>query len=380
MASVMVVIGTRPEAIKLLPVVSALREAGVPTRICATAQHRELLDRVLGPERIVPDIDLAVMRPNQTLTDLTGSMLIALGRTFAAEQPERVVVQGDTATAFAAAQAAYLSSIPVAHVEAGLRSGNLANPYPEEGNRRAIAALADLHFAPTTAAAQALLGEGASAASVHLVGNTVVDALLAAQRHLARHGQPAEIGPLLARAEGRRLILVTCHRRENIELLDGIIQAVAVLAARPDVLVVLPMHPNPAVRGPVTRALSGKPGIALIEALDFLPFVALLSAAHFVLTDSGGIQEEAPVLGVPVLVMRQTTERPEGIEAGTALLVGTDPNEIVRQATRLLDNPLAHGRMARKHSPYGDGRAAERIAHIIAARHGYAAAPAAQLA
>lgn len=376
----MVVVGTRPEAIKLLPVVSALRAAGVPTRVCATAQHRELLDRVLGPECMTPDIDLNLMRPNQRLTDLAGEMLLALGRTFEAERPDRVIIQGDTATALAGAQAAYFSSIPVAHVEAGLRSGDLANPHPEEGNRRAIAAFADLHFAPTRAAARALMSEGIPAASVHMAGNTVVDSLLAAQQHLAVHGPRPEITSLLAGLEGRRLVIVTCHRRENIDRLGHILSAITTIGSRPDVLVVIPMHPNSAVRAPIIAALAGRPGVALIEPLDFLPFVTLLSAAHFVLTDSGGVQEEAPVLGVPVLVMRNTTERPEGVDAGTAVLVGTDPGEIVRQATRLLDNPFAHARMARKHSPYGDGRAAGRIAHVIAVRHGYAGAAAKLLA
>jgi UDP-N-acetylglucosamine 2-epimerase (non-hydrolysing) len=371
MAGIMVVFGTRPEAIKLLPVIDALRSRGVPMRICVTAQHRELLDQALG-EDIRPDVDLDLMRPGQSVGRLTGRMIAALDRVFAAEAPERVIVQGDTATAVAAAQAAYYRGIPVAHVEAGLRTGNPLAPHPEEGNRRMIAAIADLHFAPTAAAAQALRKEGIPATGIFLTGNTVVDALLAMRARLA--SEPALAGPALPVLEhcgGRRLLLVTCHRRESFGAAREIAAALRALAGRPDVLIALPLHPNPAIRGPLQRELTGAPNIMLLDPLGFAPFVALLSAAHIVLTDSGGVQEEAPVLGVPVLVLRDRTERPEGVAAGTARLVGTRAQRIVAEACRLLDNPAAHARMARAHSPYGDGQAAERIADIIAAAHGY---------
>ncbi|GAO39033.1 UDP-N-acetylglucosamine 2-epimerase [Sphingomonas changbaiensis NBRC 104936] len=374
MAGILVVFGTRPEAIKLAPVVAALRSRGIPTRICVTAQHRELLDRALG-SGLTPDIDLNLMRPGQSLAVLTGRMVAALDRVFAAEQPERVIVQGDTATALAAAQAAYFRAIPIAHVEAGLRTGDLDAPHPEEGNRRMIGAVADMHFAPTAAAAAALRNEGIAAERIHLTGNTVVDALHAVRARLRR--APVLAGPardLLDRCAGRRLILVTCHRRESFGAAPEIAAAIRALATRPDVLVALPLHPNPAIRHPLENALRDTPNVALLDPLDFAPFVSLLSAAYLVLTDSGGVQEEAPVLGTPVLVMRDVTERPEGVAAGTARLVGTRAQRIVSEACLLLDNPAAHARMARAHSPYGDGRAADRIVEIIAKTHDYGAA------
>ena len=376
MGGIMVVLGTRPEAIKLIPVIAALRRRGVPTRICATAQHRELLDQVLISERLTPDIDLDLMRPGQTLADLTATLIRGLGQTFASERPDRVVVQGDTATAFAAAHAAFLCHIPVAHVEAGLRTGDLANPHPEEGYRAMIARIADLHFAPTARAAENLLGEGICRTAIHITGNPVADALHAVLGKLEHHaGCLGPVRPLLKREAGKHLIVVTCHRRENHNRLDGIIEAVRRLAARPDVLIALPLHPHPDVRKRVERQLQHVRNVALLPALDFLPFVGLLSAARLVLTDSGGVQEEAPMLGVPVLVLREATERPEGLEAGTAILVGTDPGRIVTEATRLLDHPLAHARMARRHNPYGDARCGERIAAILAESLGRARLP-----
>jgi UDP-N-acetylglucosamine 2-epimerase (non-hydrolysing) len=367
MAGMMVVFGTRPEAIKLVPVVRALRARGTLTRICITGQHRDLLDRVLGDERIEVDFDLDLMRPGATLAQLTGRMIAALGDVFARERPDRVIVQGDTATALAAAQAAYLTGIPVAHVEAGLRTGDLANPHPEEGNRRMIAALADLHFAPTRTAAEALLTEGADPGSVHVTGNTAVDALASVRARLRLDPAIAQpIAPLLTQVGGKKLVVVTCHRRESFgPALSRVLQAVRTLAAREDVVIAFVLHPNPVVRQPVQAALTAISNVVLLEPLDFAPFVALLSAAHMILTDSGGVQEEAPVLGLPVLLLRDHTERPEGVEAGTTLLVGTHSERIVEQATRLLDNPLAHTRMARKHSPYGNGRAASRISAIL---------------
>jgi UDP-N-acetylglucosamine 2-epimerase (non-hydrolysing) len=373
MAGIMVVFGTRPEAIKLMPVIEALRRRGVPTRVCVTGQHRELLDGALSAEDLLPDIDLDLMRPDQPVGKLTGRMIVALDRVFASERPDRVVVQGDTATAVAAAQAAYYRGIPVAHVEAGLRTGNLLAPCPEEGNRRMIAAIADVHFAPTPGAAQALRDESVPPDSIFLTGNTVVDALVAMQRRLTRDATLAgPVRSVLDERGDRRLLVVTCHRRESFGATREIAAALRAIAGRSDVLVALPLHPNPAIRRPLTHALEGTPNIRLLEPLGFAPFVALLSAAHIILTDSGGVQEEAPVLGVPVLVLRDATERSEGVAAGTARLVGTRAQRIVRETCRLLDNPAAHVRMARPHSPYGDGRAAERIADIIASAHDFA--------
>jgi UDP-N-acetylglucosamine 2-epimerase (non-hydrolysing) len=373
MAGVLIVLGTRPESIKLAPVIAALRNCNVPTRICATAQHRELLDRALGPE-LMPDVDLNLMRHGCSLTALTARMTATLDRIFAAEDPNRVVVQGDTATALAAAQAAYFRGIPVAHVEAGLRTGDLGAPHPEEGNRRMIGAIADLHFAPTAGAAAALRREGVSARRIHITGNTDVDALHDIRARLGRDPELAGAArEVIDRCAGKRLILVTCHRRESFAAAPEIAAAIRALANRPDVMIALPLHPNPAIRRPLEKALRGQANVELLEPLGFAPFVSLLAAAHFVLTDSGGVQEEAPVLGTPVLVMRDVTERPEGVAAGTARLVGTRAQRIVSEACLLLDNPAAHARMARVHSPYGDGRAAERIADIIARAHGYGA-------
>jgi UDP-N-acetylglucosamine 2-epimerase (non-hydrolysing) len=362
----MVVFGTRPEAIKLLPVIAALRARHLPTCICVTAQHRHLLDGVLAGQRLTPDIDLDLMVPGQSLPDMAGRMISALGQVFATEAPDRVIVQGDTATAAAAAYAAFLSRTPVAHVEAGLRTGT-SEPFPEEGNRRVIAAVADMHFAPTKRAAAALLDEGVPSERIFVTGNTVVDALIAARTRLAAgETLPDEIVSIFQRAEGKRLVIVTCHRRENISRVGNIIAAVRELACRDDILIVLPAHPNPAFRSSLFQALDTEPNVVLTEPLEFLPFVALLSRAYLVLTDSGGVQEEAPVLGVPALILRQVTERQECVDAGTARLVGTNPVEIVQEVNRLLDHPLAHAHMARKHSPYGEGHASDRIADLLA--------------
>ncbi len=365
----LVVLGTRPEAIKLIPVIHALRAlAHVRTRICVTGQHRDLLDPMMRDAGIAPDIDLDLMTPGQSLDVLTGRLILALGAVFDAEQPDRVIVQGDTATAMAASLTAYYRRIPVAHVEAGLRSGDLNHPWPEEVNRRVISLVADMHFAPTQGAADALIGEGICRSTVHVTGNTVVDALLDMQARLGK--APILLSPitvLKARFANRRIIAVTTHRRENLG--DGMTQiamALHAIAAREDVAIIFPVHPNPLVRGPMERALSGLANVALVDPLDYPDFVALLEACHVVLTDSGGIQEEAPAFGKPVLVMRETTERPEGVAAGTARLVGTDPARIVTELTQLLDDEAAYGAMARAHSPYGDGQAAPRIAQIVA--------------
>lgn len=373
MTGILVALGTRPEAIKLLPVIEALRRRGVPTRVCLTGQHRDLLDRALGDKALQPDINLNLMQPGQSVGELTGRMMAALDQILADNPPERVLVQGDTATALSAAQAAFFRAIPVGHVEAGLRTRDLYAPHPEEGNRRMIAAIADMHFAPTPRAAGALRSEGITSSSIYLTGNTVVDALLAMRARLAR--EPDLAGPardILSERGSRHLLVVTCHRRESFDAAPEIAAALRALAARPDVLIALPLHPNPAIRRPLLQALADVPNVRLLEPLGFAPFVALLSVARLVLTDSGGVQEEAPVLGVPALVLRDATERPEGVEAGTARLVGTRRQRIIAEVCRLLDHPDAHARMARAHSPYGDGRAAERIANIIASAHGYA--------
>jgi len=366
---VMIVFGTRPEAIKMAPVAHALRElAAIETRICVTAQHRALLDRVLDGAGLTPDIDLDLMQPKQTLDDLTARLILALGAVLDVERPDRVLVHGDTLTAMVASLAAHYRKIPVGHVEAGLRSGDIYQPWPEEANRRMIACIADLHFAPTHGAAAALRAEGRAGATIHMTGNTVVDALLAMRARL-RDGvaSAGAIGPVIAGFAGRRILAVTCHRRENMAGgMARIAGALRDLAARPDVALILPLHPNPQVRMVMEAGLAGLPNVALVEPLDYPDFVALLDACHLVLTDSGGVQEEAPSLGKPVLVLRETTERPEGIAAGTARLVGTDRARIVAETAALLDDRAAYEAMARAHSPFGDGQAAGRIAGIIA--------------
>ncbi len=365
------VFGTRPEAIKMFPVVHRLRErAGVDARVIVTAQHRGLLDQVLDMAGIVPDLDLDIMMPDQTLDGLTARLIVALGEAFDAERPDRVVVHGDTLTTMVASLAAYYRKIPVAHVEAGLRSGDIHHPWPEEVNRRVVACIADMNFAPTKAAAEALLREGRAPSSIHVTGNTVIDALLATRARIAeRPALASGLDALAARFAGRRIIAVTSHRRENFGGgMENIAGAVADIAARPDVAVIFPVHPNPNVRSVMDAALAGLANVAMIDPLDYPHFVRLLDMSHLVLTDSGGVQEEAPSLGKPVLVMRETTERPEGVAAGTARLVGTDRTRIVVEAGRLLDDEAAYQAMARAHNPFGDGMAAERIADIIAGR------------
>jgi UDP-N-acetylglucosamine 2-epimerase (non-hydrolysing) len=370
----LVVLGTRPEAIKLFPVIHALRGiAHVRTRVCVTGQHRDLLDPMMRHAGIMADIDLDLMVPGQSLDALTGRLILALGNVFDAERPDRIIVQGDTATEMAASLTAYYRRIPVAHVEAGLRSGDRNHPWPEEVNRRVISLVSDLHFAPTQSAADALIGEGVCGTTVHVTGNTVVDALLTMQERFGQERlgkEPIIVSPitmLKARFANRRIIAVTSHRRENLGAgMAQIALALREIAAREDVAIIFPVHPNPLVRGPMERALSGLANVALIDPLDYPDFVALLAACHLVLTDSGGIQEEAPAFGKPVLVMRETTERPEGVTAGTARLVGTDPARIVAELTRLFDDDDAYGAMALAHSPYGDGQAAPRIASIVA--------------
>jgi len=372
MNKVMTVFGTRPEAIKMFPVVHALREQpGLDVRLCVTAQHREMLDQVLKIARLVPDIDLDVMTQNQSLDTLLARLVTGLGEIFDREKPDRVLVHGDTLTTMAATLSAYFRQIPVGHVEAGLRSGDIYHPWPEEVNRKVTGAVADLHFAPTETAAAALRAENVPANQIHVTGNTVIDALLATKARIDEEpALAAGLDPLIERFAGKRLIAVTSHRRENFgDGMKAIADAIAGTAARPDVAVIFPVHPNPNVRRAMEPILGNLSNVALIDPLDYPHFVRLLGASTLVLTDSGGVQEEAPSLGKPVLVMRETTERPEGIEAGTARLVGTDKNRIISEIFSLLDDEAAYNVMARAHNPFGDGKAADRIAEIVARAH-----------
>ncbi|HEV7342647.1 MAG TPA: UDP-N-acetylglucosamine 2-epimerase (non-hydrolyzing), partial [Sphingopyxis sp.] len=363
----MVTFGTRPEAIKMFPVVHALRQRpALEVRICVTAQHRGMLDQVLEIACITPDVDLDVMQANQSLDTLLARLVVGLGKTFDVEKPDRILVHGDTLTTMAATLAAYFRRIPVGHVEAGLRSGNIYHPWPEEVNRKVAGAVADLHFAPTETAAAALRGENVPADRIHVTGNTVIDALLATKARIdAEPSLALGLDPLFSRFADKRIITVTSHRRENFgDGMKAIAEAIAAIAARPDVAVVFPVHPNPHVRSAMEPILGGLANVALIDPLDYPHFVRLLAISDLVLTDSGGVQEEAPAFGKPVLVMRETTERPEGIEAGTAKLVGTDKARIVSEIFRLLDDKDAYSAMARAHNPFGDGTAAKQIAEI----------------
>lgn len=366
---ILVTFGTRPEAIKMFPVVAALRETGrFDVRVVVTAQHRELLDSVLALADLVPDVDLDLMEPNQSLDALSARLIARFGAVLDGWLPDRVLVHGDTLTTMMASLACYFRRIPVGHVEAGLRSGDIYSPWPEEVNRKVTGVIADLHFAPTETAAAALRAENVNESSIHVTGNTVIDALLYAQTKIAADPilAPA-IAPLKARFAGKRIIAVTAHRRENFGTgMAQIAQGLQTLAARDDVAIIYPLHPNPNVGGVMQPALAGLDNIALINPLDYLDFVAMMAASDIVLTDSGGIQEEAPSLGKPVLVMRDTTERPEGVAAGTARLVGADAAAIIAETSRLLDDPAAYEAMSRAHNPYGDGTASRQIAKIIA--------------
>jgi UDP-N-acetylglucosamine 2-epimerase len=367
---VMVVFGTRPEAIKMAPVVQALKATpGFSTSVVVTAQHREMLDQVLGLFGIVPDVDLDLMRPGQGLDALFARVLTGVGDAISARQPDLVLVHGDTTTALAAGLATFHAKVPLGHVEAGLRTGNMQAPWPEEANRRLIAPMASLHFAPTELASQNLLNEGIHGSDVFVTGNTVIDALLWAKARLDTDSSihDAVTAHLPWLDPSKRLVLVTGHRRENFGAsFDQICQALKNLASRGDIQVVYPVHLNPKVREPVERILRGLENVFLIEPLEYVPFAYLMAKSHLIITDSGGIQEEAPALGKPVLVARETTERPEAIEAGTAQLVGTDTGRIVEAASRLLDDPVAYRQMASANNPFGDGKAAKRIAAIVA--------------
>ncbi|RXD07488.1 UDP-N-acetylglucosamine 2-epimerase (non-hydrolyzing) [Sphingomonas sp. UV9] len=369
MSKILVIFGTRPEAIKLFPVIRALAATrGLTVRTCVTAQHRGLLDQVLAIADLSPDIDLDLMEPGQTLDRLTARLLTGLGDVMDAERPDLVMVQGDTATAMTGALAAYYRKVPVAHVEAGLRSGDIYQPWPEEVNRRIVAPIAALHFAPTETAAEALRRETIPADTIHVTGNTVIDALhWTADRVAADPALAASLDAIAARFAGRRIILVTTHRRENFgDGMAAIARAIGRIAEREDVAVLFPVHPNPNVVSVMDAILGERANVARIEPLDYPHFVRALGMADIVLTDSGGVQEEAPALGKPVLVMRETTERPEGVAAGTAKLIGTDEDRIVSEIFTLLDDPAVYAAMARAHNPFGDGHAAARIAGTIA--------------
>ena len=368
---VLSIFGTRPEAVKMAPVIRRLAsEPRVESVVCVTAQHREMLDQVLNLFSIRPDFDLDLMRPDQPLADLTAVLFTGLDPVLREARPDWVLIQGDTTSAMAASLLAYYHRARVGHVEAGLRTGDKWQPFPEEINRRVAGTIADLHFAPTDWARQNLLHEGVPPERVIVTGNPVIDAL----RDVAARHYDVNRGPLAAIPWERRVILVTAHRRENFgRPLENIFTALRTLAETypKDIHLVYPVHLNPNVRGPAHRLLGNLPNVSLIEPLDYLPMVHLMKRAYLVVTDSGGLQEEAPALGTPVLVLREVTERPEAIEAGTARLVGTDPATILSETRRLLDDPAARQAMAHAANPYGDGHAAERIVKALVQAPGH---------
>lgn len=366
MHKILLIFGTRPEAIKLCPVIRSLRDHPdlFEVKVCVTAQHREMLDQVLEAFAVRPDYDLDLMLPGQTLFQSTSRILAGLEGVLKSESPAMLIVQGDTTTTLCGALSGFYSNIPVAHVEAGLRTGDMRQPFPEEMNRVLTSHLTQLHFAPTEKAAQNLRAGGIEAGSIHVTGNTGIDAVLYVRDGLAS-------GQLRGRDwteldSRKKLIVVTAHRRESFGPgFERICRALAELANRPDVQVIYPVHPNPNVQDPVQRLLARHPNVRLIEPLSYVPFIDLMRRAYLLITDSGGIQEEGPSLGKPILVMREKTERPEAVLAGTVKLVGTDESRIVDAAALLLDNRSAYEAMARVHNPYGDGRASLRIARLI---------------
>ena len=368
---VLAIFGTRPEAIKMAPVIRELHQRSADshaqTIVCVTAQHRQMLDQVLSLFDIRPDYDLDLMRDNQSLSEITAKVLTSVDEILTQEKPDWVLVQGDTTTAMAASLAAFYRQIKVGHVEAGLRTWNKLQPFPEEINRKIADGVADLHFAPTETARQNLLREGFDDKTIRVTGNTVIDALhwVAAQPF---DWERSNLGTAALDAPGTRLILVTAHRRENFGApLENICAALREIAERyrRDVRIVYPVHLNPNVQEPAYRLLRDAPNITLLPPLDYLPMVQLMKRAYLVLTDSGGIQEEAPGLGKPVLVLREVTERPEAVEAGTVKVVGTDRARIVAETVRLLDDRAEYARMAHAVNPYGDGHAAERIVEAL---------------
>jgi UDP-N-acetylglucosamine 2-epimerase (non-hydrolysing) len=362
----LVVFGTRPEAIKLAPLIRELRSdpARFCTRVCVTGQHRSMLDQVLETFEIAPDYDLSIMQPGQDLFQITSRCLEHLKPVLQQERPDWLLVQGDTTTTFAASLAGFYEHVRIGHIEAGLRTEDKTRPFPEEINRRLTSCVADLHFAPTPRAKRNLIQEGIGEQTVHVTGNTGIDALFYIRQRNAS-GLP-RIPGLENWKNGRKMILVTGHRRENFGAgLHQICEALRHIATRGDVDLIYPVHPNPNVQKPVRSILGGLPNVYLIDPLDYVPFVGLMERSHLILTDSGGVQEEAPSLGKPVLVMREVTERPEAVEAGTATLVGTNPEEIVAEATRLLEDRDEYERRRRIHNPYGDGKASARIKQIL---------------
>lgn len=366
----MTVFGTRPEAIKMAPLVKALAEdVAIDSRVCVTAQHRQMLDQVMDLFGIRPDFDLNIMKPGQSLSSISSEILVRMEPIFTQFKPDLVLVHGDTSTTLCTTLAAYYQQVPVAHIEAGLRTHNLNSPWPEEGNRKMTGALACMHFAPTDQSRSNLLREGVEDTTIHVTGNSVIDALLAVKNRLVTDlGMAAEIKsqfPYLRK--DARLILITGHRRENFgDGFERICAAISELASEfPEDDFLYPVHMNPNVREPVSRLLGGLRNVHLIEPQEYLPFVYLMMRAYIILTDSGGIQEEAPSLGKPVLVMRNTTERPEAVEAGTVKLVGTGIRQIVDGVRTLLNDRAEYELMAFSHNPYGDGKACERIIQHI---------------
>lgn len=369
---ILIVFGTRPEAIKMAPLIRTLKnDSFFDVKVCVTAQHRQMLDQVLELFQIKPDFDLNIMKPGQDLSDIMGHVLVGMRTVLAESKPDIVLVHGDTSTTMAASLAAYYNRIAVGHVEAGLRTGDIYSPWPEELNRKVAACISTFHFAPTETAQENLLRENIQTNSIHVTGNTVIDALLEVDA-IIRNNQP--LREVLAKQFSfidpqKKIILVTGHRRENFGGgFESICKALSELAKRPDIQIVYPVHLNPNVQEPVNRTLRKCPNIHLIEPQDYLPFIYLMGLSYFILTDSGGIQEEAPSLGKPVLVMRNTTERPEAVAAGTVKLVGTDPKTILQEATKLLDNKASYDAMSLAHNPYGDGQASLRIRDILAGR------------
>ena len=365
---ILTIFGTRPEAIKMAPVIKVIeKEEGVSSVVCITAQQREMLDQVLKVFEIKPDFDLNVMSANQTLNSITAKVIENLKSVFDQVKPDLVLIHGDTSTSFVAALAAFYEKIPVGHVEAGLRTGNKYSPWPEEMNRQLTGRLATFHFAPTETARKNLLDEGINDKDIHVTGNTVIDALLQAKEIIALSDVNTKLNKRFDYlSSDRDLLLVTGHRRENFGAgFQNICKALSLISERHDVDIVYPVHLNPNVKEPVEMLLGAKGNIHLIEPLDYLSFVYLMNRAKIILTDSGGIQEEAPSLGVPVLVMRESTERPEAIEAGTVKLVGTDVEVILAECEKLLNDENYFKDMTRKHNPYGDGEASYRIMRII---------------
>ncbi|MDD0824222.1 UDP-N-acetylglucosamine 2-epimerase (non-hydrolyzing) [Mannheimia sp. AT1] len=364
----LIVFGTRPEAIKMAPLINGFKKSGLNFRVCVTAQHRQILDQILELFDIKPDYDLDIMSSKQTLSSVTSSILEKIQPVIDEYKPTTIFVHGDTATTLATSLAAYYNQIDIAHIEAGLRTHNIYSPWPEEGNRKLTGALAKYHFAPTQSTQANLLAEGIKTEDIYITGNTVVDALFLACQKIDKNAELLDrLQKQFNYIEGKKVVLITGHRRENFGLgFENICGAISYLAEQfPNVEFVYPVHLNPNVREPVNRWLQGKTNIHLIEPLDYLSFVYLMRQSYLILTDSGGIQEEAPSLGKPVLVMRDTTERPEAVEAGTVKLVGTFKQTIIDSVTELLTNNESYQQMAEAHNPYGDGTAVEKILMIL---------------